>query len=263
MTAGTGSGSSCPRALLAPAATPSESKPGALACRRPQSFQALPADSRSSWAGVLFALEDPVVGRIERVCDGVVSGWACRPDDAGARTAVRVIVDGVAVATARADLDRPELAAAALRDGHCGFQIALPVELASEPSHGLRIETTDGTPIPASASFVTVTERSGELWRGVDFHVPGAVIGRVQKASDGIVSGWAYRSGAPQWRVWVQVIVDGAGAYSGVAELERPELAAELGDGRHGFSFELPTAAAGHCQVLVEAEGIALAPAAR
>lgn len=229
-----------------------------------ESFAAAAAEPSSSSPGARFSLEDPVVGRVERVCDGVLSGWACRPDEPGRRATLRVIVDDAAVAEGRADLDRPELAEAGLADGRCGFRVALPVELAGDPCHNLRVEANGGVPIPASASFVTTTERSAELWEGVDFHVQGAVIGGVEVASSRIVSGWAYRSGAPAWRVWVRVIVDGAEACSGPADLDRPDLArAGIGDGRHGFRFEtagqLPPS--GSHRVLVEAEGVALAPA--
>ena len=121
------------------------------------------------------------------------------------------------------------------------------------------METTGGIRIAPSAGFVTVTEEDGGRWEGVEFHPEGAVLGRVERASNGIVSGWAYRSGAPGWRVWVRVVLDGVDACSGVAELDRAELAAVLGDGRHGFRFELPHAAPHPHRVLVEAEGVALA----
>ena len=228
-----------------------------------ESFEAVPAEVKKAWVGVRFSLEVPVTGRIERVRDGVVSGWVRRPDQPGWRADVRVIVDGADVAAGRADLERPDLAAAGLGDGRCGFRVALPEHLVTEPSHELRVEADD-VAIPASTSFETVTERRGELWGGVGFAVRGAVIGRVEHASGGIVSGWAFRSGAPSWRVWVRVIVGGVDACSGVAELDRPDLAAKLGDSRHGFRFELPTtgSTSHHQRVLVEAEGVALAPAA-
>lgn len=220
------------------------------------------AKPSSSWSTVKFALEEPVIGRVERVCDGVLWGWACKPDRPSWRATIRAIVDGADVGEARADLDRPELAASGLGDGRYGFRLALAPALATEATHRLRVEATGGVPIPASASFSTVSDPSGEVWDGVAFDVQDGVIGRVGRASDGIVSGWAYRSGAPAWRVWVRVIVDGDEAASGAADLDRPELvAAKIGDGRHGFCFELPALAAGtHHRVLVEAEGVALAP---
>jgi len=229
------------------------------------SFRAVPAEPSSVWEGVEFALEDPVLGRVERVCDGVVSGWACRPDKPGWRVRVRVIVDGAEVGRGRADLDRPELAETGLGDGRYGFRVALPAELAGGSHHSLRVEATGGVPLGASASFVTMVARRWDLWAGVEFHVQDAVIGRVEHAADGIVSGWAWRPGAPAWRVWVRLVVDGTEACSSVADVDRPSLRAEgIGDGRHGFHFRLPAALpeTGHHRVLVEAEGIALPVAA-
>jgi glycosyltransferase involved in cell wall biosynthesis len=226
-------------------------------------FDAAPAEVRKAWAGVQFSLEDPVTGRIEQVRDGVVSGWVLSPEESGSRADVRVFVDGAEVATGRADLELPDLAAAGLGDGRCGFRVALPEHLVTEPRHDLRVEAND-VAIPASASFETATDRDAELWGGVTFAVHGAVIGRVEQASGGIVSGWAFRSGAPSWRVWVRVILGGVDACSGVAELDRPDLAAKLGDSRHGFRFELPVtgSTSRHRRVLVDAEGVALAPGA-
>lgn len=221
-------------------------------------FEVISRKPSSSWADVRFSLEDPVIGRVERVRDGVLTGWAGKSDDPVWRAGIHVIVDGAEVAAGRADLDRPELAAGGLGDGRHGFEFALPEELAARTMHSLRVETTGGIRIAPSAGFVTVTGEDGGRWEGVEFHPDGAVLGRVEQASNGIVSGWAYRSGAPSWRVWVRVVLDGVDACSGVAELDRAELAAALGDGRHGFSFELPHAAPRARRVLVEAEGVAL-----
>jgi hypothetical protein len=221
----------------------------------------VPPKAGSSWAGARFRLEDAVIGRVERVCDGVLSGWAFKPDEPGWNAGLRVLVDGAQVAEARADVARPELAAAGLADGRGGFRVDLPVELARQATHSLRVETASGVPIPASPSFMTVAAENGTLWGGVEFYVPGAVIGRVEKASDGLITGWAHRSGAATWRVWMRVIVDGVEACSGVADLDRPDLAAAgIGDGRHGFRFEVPAVVSEDHphRVLVEAEGTAL-----
>ena len=221
-------------------------------------FEAVPAEPPSVWVDVPFSLEDAVTGRVERVCDGVVLGWVCKPDQPSGRLGLRVVVDDLAVAEGVADVDRPELALGVARNG---FRLPLPGQLARERNHSLRVETTSGVPIPSSPSFEVVTESERELWGGADFHVHDAVIGRVERISNGIVSGWAYRPGAPNWRVWIRVIVDGTEACQGAADLGRPAVAAAgIGDGRHGFRFELPAALTEteNHSVLVEAEGVAL-----
>jgi hypothetical protein len=58
---------------------------------------------------------------------------------------------------------------------------------------------------------------------------------------DGFVSGWAYCPAAPEWRVWVQVLLDDHQACGAWAELEHPLLAmAGIGDGFHGFRVAIP-----------------------
>jgi NADPH:quinone reductase-like Zn-dependent oxidoreductase/glycosyltransferase involved in cell wall biosynthesis len=229
------------------------------------SFDVVPAEGSAPWAGVQFSLEEAILGRIDRVCDGVVSGWACKPAELDRRAELRALVDGVELATGRADLDRPDLAEAGLGDGRYGFRIALPAGTVAGPGRVLRVETAGGVPIPASASFTTATERDGGLWGGPELRVQAAVLGCVEEVSDAIVSGWALRPDAPAWRVWVQVTVDGVEACSGVADLDRPELAVRgIGDSRHGFRFELPTAPphTDRRRVLIQAEGVALKPTA-
>jgi glycosyltransferase involved in cell wall biosynthesis len=229
-------------------------------------FVAPTAESAIPWDGVEFALEPSVVGRVDRVCDGVVCGWACILDQPDLRAEVRVIVDGVELASGCADLDGPELVDARVGNGCHGFQVALPAELDRARQHDLRVEVAGGVPIPASPAFATTAQRRPELWEGVEFHVEGSVLGRVEQASGGIVSGWAHRPGAPTWRVWVRLIVDGEEACGGAADVDRPELAVErMGDGRHGFRFRHPAAlpGAGFHRLLVDAEGVTLPLATR
>jgi hypothetical protein len=82
---------------------------------------------------------------------------------------------------------------------------------------------------------------------------------------DGTVSGWAWRPQAPRWRVGVRAILDGKEVAAGIADRERPTLARDgIGDGRHGFRFELPSPRGmGRHTLRVEAEDVPLAPAAR
>lgn len=220
-------------------------------------FEHSPAEAE----GPSFDIEDPVLGRVERVRDGHVMGWVCKPAEPGLRIPVRVIVDGAVVADGVADIEHPELARAGFGDGRYGFSVPLPSELAQTLTHRLRVETGANISLPASSSFVSIVQRSRDQWEGVEFLVEDTVIGRIERASDGIVSGWAWRPGAAGWRVWVRVIVDDQEVCSGVADVDRPPLAeAGIGDGRHGFRFEVPALlpATGRHRVRVDAEGVAL-----
>lgn len=83
-------------------------------------------------------------------------------------------------------------------------------------------------------------------------------VGRVDRAQDGAVSGWAWRAAAPTWRVAVRVFVDSSLVGSAVADLDRPGLARQdIGDGRYGFQVPLPESSLGpgpH-HLRVQAEG--------
>jgi glycosyltransferase involved in cell wall biosynthesis len=67
--------------------------------------------------------------------------------------------------------------------------------------------------------------------------VESEVQGYVDGYRDGRIYGWAWRPGAPQEMVTIEVQVDGVAVAETVAWLHRPDLAAAgIGDGRHGFA---------------------------
>jgi hypothetical protein len=66
--------------------------------------------------------------------------------------------------------------------------------------------------------------------------------GRLEAVIDGIAVGWAYNWSDPGSTVEVEILVDGRLVASIAADVPRQTLAeAGLGDGRHGFSVELPS----------------------
>jgi hypothetical protein len=81
-----------------------------------------------------------VMGRLDRVEDGVLHGWAL---DLLAPAPVTVVLkaEEQALAATRAQLLRPDLAAAGLAGGHCAFRLKLPA-----PRPGLRL-VVEGTNI--------------------------------------------------------------------------------------------------------------------
>lgn len=65
--------------------------------------------------------------------------------------------------------------------------------------------------------------------------------GRLESIEGGVVVGWAANPGDPQYRVPVQLHIDGRPAAQSVADLPRADLASEgFGDGAHAFRIELP-----------------------
>jgi SAM-dependent methyltransferase len=247
---------------------------GAVALAPATAFEVIVERAPALWRDVGFGVEGFVVGRVEQVRDGVILGWVWDPDRSGG-VPVRVFLDGVDVGGCVADLPRHSPADADACDGRYGFRFLLPARLADGGVHGFRVEA-HGLALGPAASFTTgaareepgftlespgVREHAPASTDGVQSSVEDGVLGRVEQASGGIVSGWAYRPGAPAWRVWVDVTTDGTQVCGGVANLHRASLAAAgIGDGRHGFRFSVPPAAPGTGQqrLRVEAEGVIL-----
>ncbi len=222
--------------------------------------------------------ETTVKGRVERVRDGVVEGWAWNPSAADRRLEVRVRLDGQEVGATVAELPRPSLAAAGIGDGVHAFRFVLPATLASPGQHSLRVDSSD-VALPAAVGFVVESERDDGGWNGARFTVESpephdlglsrdeeklAVEGRVEQVRNGIVDGWAWCPGMAAERVQLRVLLDDQDVGEAIAELPRPSLAAAgIGDGEHAFRFVLPSATAtpGEHTLRVQADGTAL-PAA-
>ncbi|WP_203070151.1 sulfotransferase family protein [Falsiroseomonas ponticola] len=84
-----------------------------------------------------------IMGRVDRVEDGVVHGWAL--DLLAPQPVTVALKAGEAVlAATRAQMLRPDLAAAGLADGHCAFRLRLPEGAARR--HDLRL-VVEGTNI--------------------------------------------------------------------------------------------------------------------
>jgi len=126
------------------------------------------------WTGAEFGLDagprvgvrPNVVGRVESVRDGLVTGWASSPPAPGWRVGVRAILDGRDVAGDVAGRPRRSLADMGIGDCRCGFAIELPH--AGGGPHRLRIEAEGGIALPPAASFTTTTEHRDDPWYVID-----------------------------------------------------------------------------------------------
>jgi SAM-dependent methyltransferase len=79
------------------------------------------------------------------------------------------------------------------------------------------------------------------------------VTGYIDACDDGTLLGWAARPGDPA-PVTVEVLCDGVVLGSAIARLYREDLkAAGIGDGRHGFSFAVPSATRARGSYFLEA----------
>ncbi len=106
-----------------------------------------------------------VDGRLDRVNDGVIEGWAWRPGAPSERLELTVWLDGDRAGRVTADRPRAGLAAAGIGDGEHAFSFALPAELAHPGTTILRVES-DGVAVPAARGFRVETVRSDSPWYG-------------------------------------------------------------------------------------------------
>ncbi len=181
-------------------------------------------------------------------------------------------IDGVVTCGGVADLERPGLAAAGIGDGGHGFSFSVPDGAAAGKRRRLQVEA-EGIALPVTASFGDGPRQ--DIWEGTALFLDGSardgeqpsVLGHVEAVHDNVVSGWAYCPAAPEWRVSVNVTLDGQHVGGASANLKRPWLAAAgIGDGSYGFQVALPPAQGqrGLQTLRVEAAGgVLLAPAPR
>jgi hypothetical protein len=161
----------------------------------------------------------------------LASGFALDPDDVAAPVTVDFRVDGRLVATDVADEPVPELAAFGLPIRH-GFRTTVP---ASPGRHTLSVTARNiGSGADRVIAQRTIDVATGNPFGNLELVQAGP--GKVR------VVGWMIDpdSGNP---IDVHVYVNGAGAGSGVANLDRPDVgAAYPGYGRpHGFDVTVPS----------------------
>jgi SAM-dependent methyltransferase len=109
-----------------------------------------------------------VVGRVEQVQRGVVSGWAWKPAAPEIRVEVRAILDGADVGGDVADLARVSLVEAGVGDGRYGFRLTLPESPTAGGHHNLRIEAEGGVPLPPATGFSSAIGHGGDPWYAID-----------------------------------------------------------------------------------------------
>jgi SGNH hydrolase-like domain, acetyltransferase AlgX len=115
-----------------------------------------------------------IEGHLEAVVDGRAVGWAWDPQRPQEPLEVEVLVDEEPVATARADVERPVLAAAGIGDGRYGFDVPLPGQLAQDSVHVIRVTAgPERQEVAAARDFETLV-RGGGAWQGIEFVTAGS-----------------------------------------------------------------------------------------
>lgn len=105
------------------------------------------------------------------------------------------------------------------------------------PAAGFCAPLVNGTPI-AAAARARLAARAG--LPPAQEQAAGPLAGYVDRASDGIVSGWAMDEAEPERPVRLEVLVDGRVVGRPVADIHRADLVVNGSVARHGFEFRLP-----------------------
>lgn len=168
-------------------------------------------------------------GRIDGVFDGRIRGWLWDPDDPLRRFSGRLLLDGEPLAEVRGDLPRPDLEAIGFGEGGGGFEFALPIAVQDGATHELRL-VAEQLWIPIEVDRVSLPLP----------HRLHLLRGRVHAIAGGYCSGWVWDAARPLDRVTVELVQEGQVLARQPAALRRAELArAGIGDGAHGFAFDL------------------------
>ncbi len=95
-------------------------------------------------AGVEFTAATPIstTGHVERLEDGVLTGWVMNQEAADAAVELEILVDGEVVGRALANRYRTDLDHAGLAGGRCGFTMALPTAATSLDQVQVRVAAT-------------------------------------------------------------------------------------------------------------------------
>ncbi|WP_431304233.1 hypothetical protein [Sediminicoccus sp. BL-A-41-H5] len=168
-------------------------------------------------------------GRIDGVFDGKLRGWLWDPDDPLRRFSGRILLDGQPLAEVRGDLPRPDLEAIGFGEGGGGFEHPLPIAVQDGAVHELRLLAEQlWIPIEVDRLSLPLPPRLHMLR------------GRVHGIAGGHCTGWAWDAARPLDRVTVELVEEGRVLARQPAALRRAELArASIGDGVHGFAFDL------------------------
>jgi Flp pilus assembly protein TadD len=168
-------------------------------------------------------------GRIDGVFDGMLRGWLWDPDEPARRLCAQILLDGERLAEVCADRARPDLEAIGFGEGGGGFEYPLPIAAQDGATHELRLVAEQlWIPIEVDRLSLAVPPRLHMLR------------GRVQGIRGGHCIGWVWDAARPLDRVTVELLAEGRVLARQPAVLRRAELVqAGIGDGAHGFSFDL------------------------
>ena len=174
-------------------------------------------------------IESSLRGCLESLDDSIIRGWAVDSARADEPVLLEVLVDGVRLVDAVADLARPDLHAAGVTGAPCGFAIDIAHALDDGAEHHVAVRCArtsaglEGSPVKVRTAL------------GADPDVVSNL-----DPIEWSVRGWAYRLSEPETPLVIDVSIDGR-HYSEVrCENPRPDLEPTEHPSGCGFDLALP-----------------------
>jgi hypothetical protein len=165
-------------------------------------------------------------GALRNASSNGISGWAWDEAAPEKRLDVELLEGEALIAVVRADLDREFLKDAGKGDGKYGFHLPLPASLKDGKPHAITARIAQNQQeLTGSPKTVLVPSREGRL---------GGI-------TNSWIFGWAWDANSPETAAEVEFLADGVPIGRAKADGYRENLKrAGIGDGKHGFVFQLP-----------------------
>ncbi len=80
-----------------------------------------------------------MIGILETVAQGKIVGWAASNDQPHIPVTVDILKGNAVLARTIANIPRPDVRAAGIGNGRCGFEVTLPAFLAGIPRHEIAL----------------------------------------------------------------------------------------------------------------------------
>lgn len=160
-------------------------------------------------------------GRIDECSGGVVAGWAASSEPGENPVTLEVVVEDQVVAAGTADLFREDLRAAGLGDGRHAFQFNLPLTVGRLPKVSVRVRV-QGTSTELDGSPLTLN-----LWAPGSPHRFRAHFDEPEGTR---LTGWVIDTHDPARTLDLQLFADDELAGAATCGVDRPDVAATLGD---------------------------------
>jgi hypothetical protein len=162
-------------------------------------------------------------------CTGI-NGWAADLNRPGVSIQVSLWFNGIEIASAAANLSRPDVGAALGDNGLHGYTLNPPANYRDGVARTYSVHFESSSTTLSGGSAIQLTCSTAPSYAGY-----------LDSASCSGISGWAANRSALSQSIAVDLVQGSTILLTVLADLSRPDVGAYLGDnGLHGFSFATP-----------------------